>query len=309
LRAQIDEHGGRVAGRVQISRWRVAGRNRPCTLDFDAEGAIDFAAKRLTLRGRTSFEILAARIDGEARLSARPTGVDVAVEGALRWQGRPWLQGRVSAGTSGVTIAGRTAFALDLTPSNLASIELAHLFLRLDIAGSFTLAKQTTLAAAEIEGDWMLAVRLPGVDGQVLPIAAQRLHVEAAASLPVQLIKIEGFTLVGFRGISIPLPKITGKGKALRFGKKNGNMAASWSSKSVELIGGLVPVVSEGNLTAGQTDYKVQFDFDVSWDTENAIKLDLPLSGTFTLALVWRPSGKLAIEVRRGNVSKFVALG
>lgn len=309
LEARIDEGGARLAGHLDLASLPVAGTAQSCTLALDSEGAIDFPARWITLTGRSSFEIFGARAEGQALLTAQPSGVDLSVEGALAWQGRRWLGGRLDVGTVGVTIAGRTAFALDLTPANLAGIDLANLFLRLDIAGRFTLANGQSLISAEIEGDWTLAARLPGGGGQVLPIAAQRLHVDAAAGLPVLLLQVSGFKLVGFGGISIPLPTIKGKGSALRFGKKNSNMAASWAGKTVELIGGLVPVVSDGNLSTGQTDAKVFFDFDVDWDDANPLRLQLPLQGEFTLSLVWRPNGKLAIEVRRGGVSRYVELG
>lgn len=305
VRGAVSEERAEVEGRLQTGRWRVAGQDIDCRLDLALRGSIDVRRRTqpaFLLESEGSLTVFGAQIRGRGGLRRHNNRLTTYLEGALRWQGRDWLGGRVELGDDGVRLSGRTAFALDLTPSVLAGIQLAHLHFQIDLGGSFTLDTQAGLAAFDLRGQWSLAARLPGSSGQVFPLAVQAVALSGQATLEFELIHITGFQLVPFDGIEIPVPTIAHVTPPypVRFGKINNNPAASWAGVKVELAGGVFPLVTQGSLSNDETDRKIYLNYQVSLDPANTLHLDLPLDSDFRLALVWR-NNRLQLKVTRGS--------
>lgn len=301
----LDETQASVTGRLQTGGWRVAGQEIACQIDLALHGRIDVRRRTqpaFLLEGEGSLTVFGAQIHGRGGLRRHNNRLTTWLEGALRWQGRDWLGGRIELGDDGVALSGHTAFALDLTPSVLAGIQLARLHFQIELGGSFTLDTQAGLAGFDLRGRWSLAARLPGSSEQVFPLAVQEVALSGQTALELELIHVTGFQLIPFDGIQIPLPTIAPvtPPSPVRFGKINGNPAASWSGVKVELAGGVFPVVTSGALSNAQTERRVYLNYKVNFDANQTLPLDLGLDDDFRLALVWR-NNRLQLKVTRGN--------
>jgi hypothetical protein len=305
----ITEQSATFEARLSTGQWQVAGVELACDLQLALSGTINLRRKlqpEFLLEGAGSLAVLGASVRGRGGIRRRKQKLTTYVEGALTWQGREWLGGRLELGSAGVRLSGRTSFSLNLTPSNLAGTKLAHLFLRLELAADFTLNTQAGLASFSLKGDWALAARLPGDTGQVFPLAVQNINLSGALELDLPLINVNGFVLVPFDGVQIPVPRVSGTTPPdpVRFGEVSGDAAASWAGTKVVLAGDVLPVVTAGTLTNAETERKVHLNYDISFDESETIDLDLPLDADFQLSLVWR-NKKLAVKVVRGNQVRY----
>lgn len=305
VRGVVTENGCAVEGTLDTHKWTIAGKPVDCHLVLKLRGAIRLNRRTLpsfSLEGRGSLEILNATIRGAGGIECRSNAVKTFMEGALTWQGREWLGGRIELGTDGVRLIGRTDFALNLSPSNIAGVELANLFFKVNLQADFTLDTSADLASFGIKGDWALAARLPGDSEQIFPLALQKINFSGSTSLVLELIHIDGFVLVPFGGIKIPIPTLkpaTSPGP-VRFGSKGKDKAVSWSGTTVTLAGGVFPLIESGNLSDEQTKRKIHVNYTLGFDSSETIDLELPISGDFVVSLVW-VSKRLALRVRRGG--------
>jgi hypothetical protein len=312
---RMTERSARVEGRLDTKRWRVGGLMLPCTITMAAAGEIDMGRRnrpRFFLEGEATLVVFGATVKGQGRISGtRSGGVDVAVAGALSWQGRGWIGGRIELRPQGVTIGGRTSLAFNLTPSTFAGVDVASLFFTLDIEGEFTLDVQGGLSAfGRLQGDWMLAVQFPNADSssvlrrQAFPIAMRRFAVKGGVRLEKKLLEIRSMRLLP---ANLPLPSIEVDDEMeLRFHRHG--------IDDVPVMGDLrvyLPEIPGVHTPDMDTDpYPLLLDEDVSkkWVTAATIPtsfklgngtLSLPASLNFDVYLVWNAEqGRLAIDVR-----------
>lgn len=186
LRCSISDRGAAVEGLVETRRWNW-GTIPVNEFRLGLKGAMDITgpdAPRFLLEGDaylrafgTSKKKTGLEISGRGGIKGENGKLTAFVEGALFWQGQEWLDGRIDMGHDSVAVRGHTAFALDLTPSELpGGIEVANLFFRVDLGGSLSIAAGGGLEKCELDVDWLLGVRLPGtgMEQQVFPIVLQK---------------------------------------------------------------------------------------------------------------------------------------
>jgi hypothetical protein len=252
-----------------------------------------------------------ARIEGGGGIVKKRGGeMKAFVEGALSWNGRPWLSGRIALGTGGASITGRVQFAVDLTPSQLpGGIKVAGLFFQVDLEAGFELDTQAGFARASLKGSWALGVRLAADSQQLLPLAMQSIDLALeAALLEAELLHVQGFKLLPFDtglpdSVQIPIPVIKPKtgGKKVRFGQVKYNNpspvpdetrnAMRFEGVTIELVAGALPWVT-GNALTEETG-SLPLETVMEWK-----RLDLPLDSNFTLSLAWH-NGQLKLKVSR----------
>ena len=322
VKGVVSEKGCELEARLSTKYWTIAGQHVPCELDLDLRGRINLAAgsnPEMALQGRGSLYIpsLGAGIDGQGGIKGGTDSLNTFLEGSLFWQGREWLAGRVELGTDGVRLAGRTSFALDLSPNNLLGIDLAKLFFKVDLEAKVSFDTIDGSASFLLKGDWSLAAKLPDGDreeltGQVFPLAAQHFNIDQSGSLEFELINVNKFVLVPFNGVRIPIPVITGiEPPAARFGVLNANWAMSWSGKTLEFKFDKFPVLHDFPLGEGSTLNKVFWNYKadlVYQDADDLIPIRSPqLDDNFVIALVWHER-QLAIKVTRDNDESFFSL-
>jgi hypothetical protein len=302
---RITQSSAWLSARLETARWKVAGVEVDATIALALVGEVELSRRlepAFRFDGEGTLSLMGARIEGRGGVSRRDGRMKAYAEGVLTWRGRRWLDGRIEAGDDGVAISGRASIAIALSPSNVGGVDLAHLFLRLDIGGAFALDSDAGLARFEIDGQWLLASKLPGDAGQVFPLAMQTIAASGQAMLEIELVHIRDIVRLPFGGIDLPKPKLTASGdQVVRFGKVDGHTAASWAGKRVKLIHNLLPVVDDGHLSEDETERKVRLrSYSVGLDTENTISLALPAEGDFRLALVWH-NGRLKLRVKSGD--------
>jgi hypothetical protein len=163
-----------------------------------------------------------AEISGKGGIKAEDNELTTYIEGDLRWQGREWLNGRIELGTGHVSLLGHTAFTVALTSGALpGNIQVAHLVLRADIGGQFRLSAGGGLEQCSLDVNWVLAIGLPGLKEQTLPIAMQESHIDfAMPSAPrairrptsateiIELIRFDSAFFVPSGEFVIPLPQV-----------------------------------------------------------------------------------------------------
>lgn len=302
-RGMISEDRAEFEARLNTGQWRVGGVDIPCSLDLAVRGAVNLQRRtnpEFAFEGRGAIAIFGAQIEGRAGIIRKNGSLKTFAEGAVLWHGRRWLDGRIEIGTQRVAIGGRTSFTLDLTPSNIAGVDLAHLYFKCDLQGEFSLDQQNGLAGFSISGDWSLGARGAGGD-QVFPLAAQQFALNGQTALELQLIHVKNMALLPFDDVTIPVPTLKSKTPPppVRFGFINNNMAFSWNGTALEL--GIPPWVHGRNLYNSETTGKVYFNYELSFEDQT---LTLPLSGDFILSLVWR-SSRLALKIARGSAVEY----
>ncbi|MBD0372996.1 MAG: hypothetical protein ICV60_19290 [Pyrinomonadaceae bacterium] len=273
--------------------------------DFGLEGAMELHL----------FDDNGLRIKGQGGISSRNGQLAAFAEGALNWQGRDWLQGRIEIGNSSVTVSGESSFALDLLPTSLpAGIKVASLFFKMTIGGSFTLNASAGLAAFDIKLDWLMAARLPGAGNQILPLASQSFSKTGKADLDIHLVTISGFKLVPTATkIDVPIPNVT---------QRNYNLRVAWLDLSVLGVGFKVPIVEHNGfyMPPRPPGWQPPHEKDPpeSWpiemptldlDPENPgrVSLDFDLDMSFTARLKWNEK-KLNLIIENGPQSISIPL-
>jgi hypothetical protein len=303
VRGRITEERAEVEGRLDTGQWRVGGTSVPCALALSLRGVVNLRRRttpEFAFVGEGTVDVFGARIDGRAGLASQAGALQTFVEGALWWQGRRWLEGRIDIGTQLVAIGGRTSFSLDLTPSNLAGIDLARLYFKCDLQGEVRLDAAQGLASFDVRGDWSIGARGAGNE-QVFPLAAQRFAHAAQGALEIELIHVRNMGVLPFSDVTIPVPSLTPRTQPppVRFGQIGTNMAFSWNGTALEI--GIPPWVHTRDLTSSETTGALHFGYDLSFQDQT---LSLPLSGDFIISLVWR-NGRFALKIARGGTVDF----
>ncbi len=230
VRGRLTESGAEVQGALHLKELELGmlDLNRDVfELRMDVQGRVDLNKRRrpaFAFEGRADLKIFDARIIGRGGLRCRPkpggSALEASIAGQLFWQAREWANGRVTLSDTGVTIAGATSLALDLTPPEIANVQVANLFLKLNLQGQFTLGSNGQLAAhARLGGDWQLAVQFPGANQkqrQAFALAMQSFQVTAGATLNQKLLEVRGFRLFPHAGsgftLKVPAFSVTPSG-------------------------------------------------------------------------------------------------
>ena len=226
VRGSVSDRGVEVQAQLDSGAWNWSGiAIKQCrlaltgTVDLSSPGAPAFRLEgegSLRLFGSASSKAR-AEISGRGGIRAEAGELTQFIEGSLYWQGREWIGGRIELGTERIGVQGRTAFALDLTPARLPSgIKVASLFFRVDLAGGFRLTKTGGLEACNLEVDWSLAVKMPGIEQQY-PIAMQkkRFAYSAGQNLPsgvvdlLPLLDIDGALFLPLDKLALPVPAVS----------------------------------------------------------------------------------------------------
>jgi hypothetical protein len=301
MRGTITDRGVAVEGRLDTGTWVVAGSTIPCELRLGVRGMLNLrkAAKpEFLLEGSGTADVFGVRVEGRGQLASRAGNFSTSLEGSLRWQGREWLGGRLDLDAQGVGVHGHTSFALALSPSNLAGLQLANLFLKVDLEGGFRLDTGQGLASFEVKGDWMLGATAAG-SGQFFPLATHRFPLTRGATMELELIHTQGFRLVplgNLQSITVPIPIFKPAPSQLKFGTGplilDGLPGMSWNGKT--FIGGDIH-----HRPKGVVHGSIPYAFNRVSDT-TTISLPFNLSDTFRLAVVWHQN-RLAVRVSRGG--------
>ncbi len=188
------------------------------TVKFDGASQPDFHLQgEASLEGFKSPGGNGLRIEGVGGIQSQAGQLTTYVGGAMRWQNRDWLRGRIELGTEGVRIEGATSFALDLLdlPDNL-NTQLASLYFAIDISGHFGLNQAGRLTECGLQTQWVLAVKLPGADEQLIPFAMQtmdinldNLNVTNQLVKLIELITFDALSVLPIGDITIPVPQVT----------------------------------------------------------------------------------------------------
>jgi hypothetical protein len=222
----VSERGIAVEAQLDSGTWNWNGISIK-KFSMALRGAIDLGAAgppSFLLEGATYIRLFGsatsksrAEISGRGGIQARGGELNAFVEGKLYWQGREWVAGRLELGTEHLELKGRTAFALDMTPAKLpAGIQVANLYFRIDLAGGFKFSTSNALEACNLDADWMLAVKMPGM-AQRFPIAMQKIRVEFSSqpnSSPqaeielMQLLDIDNALFLPMDKLAIPVPSV-----------------------------------------------------------------------------------------------------
>jgi hypothetical protein len=301
----VSDRGASVHARIDSHEWSIGGVAVPCRIKLGVRGEIDLARRsrpRALLEGDGAVTVFGAKVTGRGGVRASGGSITMYAEGALRWHGRDWLSGRVELGTNGVALDGHATLALDLTPSNLAGIELAHLFFKLDIAAGFRLDTAAGLARFDIKGSWALGASAAGTS-QLFPLAAQRIDISGSAVLELELINISGFSLIPLRDfgdLTLPLPVFqpSTPPDMIKFGHGPSPVGdiigLSWNG--FELGGDI-------NDSSGHIEGRIPLAFTAAIE-DVPVALPVDLSSSFRLALVWHDN-RLRLKVTRGSQVRF----
>jgi hypothetical protein len=226
IRGSVSNKGVDLEARLDGGAWNWSGIDiKQCTLAL--KGTIDpgkSGAPAFLLEGEAKVRLFGTptskarmELSGRGGIRAEAGVITQFIEGSLYWQGRQWLGGRLELGTQQISVQGRTAFALDLTPGDLpAGIQVANLYFRVELSGEFTLSATGGLKACSLDIDWALAAEMPGMDQQ-FPIAMQKKRVSYASGANgiqseielLPLVAIDGALFVPFDHLTLPVPVIT----------------------------------------------------------------------------------------------------
>lgn len=221
LSGQISAQGAEILGRIDTNKWSLG----PLVLNsfkMKFRGLIDLSRQswpEFLLEGDTEMRLLGGdepntglHITGRGGIESQDSTLRFFAEGRLRWHGHEWLGGRIEFGTRGITVQGRTSFVRPL----LKVRNVGTLVISIEIGGHFALSSTGGLQTCYLTGQWMLAAQQVGADGQVIPIAMNRIEVDysprrrprAAASELLSLLSIEKLNLLPVEGITLPVPEV-----------------------------------------------------------------------------------------------------
>jgi len=276
VEGRISESGATVSALMNLNSWNIGAQALACTLRCRLTGEINLRRHErpeFRFEGDGSFAVFGAMIEGRGGIRQTRNDTQLFMSGALSWQGHRWLEGRIAVGSNGVRLGGHLGFGLALSPSNLNGIDLAHLFINVELDADFTLDATASMGGYSISGRWTLGARLPS-SGQIVPLAAHSFGDQGVTDLALPIINISGFSMLPFNDITIPVPKLT--------------------------VGSTVTILR----------FDVPLGYELEFDGNNGININVPFDASFDLALVWRSGEKkLAIKVHRdNNVDQFVNL-
>lgn len=285
---EISETHAAITANLDTHNWLSLINSR---VFLKLQGQIDIAKPldpTFDLSGEGYIKVGHARVDGAGGIKRTKRGaIATYLAGGLKWGTHRWLEGRVEIGTNGAQINGRASFALDLTPSQLpGNIQVASLFLKVDMEGAFTFSSQSGFASAKLDVNWLLGVRLADTSQQTLPLAMQQQTIDLSVGTPSRrLLHVEGFKLLPFdtpNSIQIPIPIIKQKpgGKRVRFGTINDNPAIRLAPTTLEMVMGLVPIIHGATLDETYRTFPLEIETSYEY-------FDFPLDSSFELFMLW----------------------
>jgi hypothetical protein len=311
VKATVSDTGATVEATLDTRTWFIAGNPLNVDLHMDLEGKIDLRKRKnpeFDLRGDASLKVFGAEIKGGGGIVSRAGNISLFVEGALEWQSRGWLAGRIELGSGRVKIQGRTSVVLDLTPQNIGNLEFAHLFFKIDISGGFTFDTNRQLLGYDLSGDWFLASQFPS--GQIFPLAMQEFFAQTSprggTGLKVLLIDVSGFNVLPLGNLSIPIPDLQ-LDETGRISLGVGSDSFLGVTYAVIKVQGNIfpPGTDPGKITS---DYEIPTGFDLSSHGERTIQVPLSsLDVAFRLFLTWQDN-QLGISIDAGGNPQFFPL-
>lgn len=299
IKAQIDTTGD---GALQ---WRVAGQRVNLQMDLLGEFMLSKTSKPIfNLEGRGMLELPDsgnAKITGRSYIRGEMIDkkgqhqIAIGAEGALDYLGRRWLQGYIEIGTRRTKLGGRTSFVIDLTPSNVSGVELAHLFFKIELQGDFILNTSAGIADLSLNGDWLLAARFGTKNDQdskstdttqILPLAANVINLPSnfKSRLKYELLHVKGFTLVPNGTLKIPVPEIVSS--PIKFGLVDTVVPAiTYKDEGLRMIPEGIPpnFLLSDDLHGSEVLFSIP-NYEVTLSP--AASIDIPLDGEFGIFLV-----------------------
>lgn len=212
---------------IDIKKFTMALRGM---VDLSQSGSPKFLFEGDTFLRLFGGPTVANRLEITGRGGIRTEAGELTtfIEGKLFWQGRKWLQGRVSVHSKeGIQLEGQTHFGLILSPGIVGGVNVASLVFRINLGGTVSISPAGSFSC-DLRLDWDLGINLPGNDKQTLPIASSSIHLTGNLTSPIELINLKNFKLIPVEGfnITLPVPTLKGKGNPLLVvGRKNGKIA------------------------------------------------------------------------------------
>jgi hypothetical protein len=298
---ELSHRGLALAGNLRVAgknMWTIAGLEFS-GVEMALRGRVQFPTgtrpPALEMAGAGKFTVLGATIEGESHLRLNANEVCLGAAGALTWQGRDWLAGQIELCQDRLKIAGRTSFALDLTPADLFdNIQLASLYFTIDLSGRIEFTASDGIKRVYLLVDWTLGARFPGRSNQVLPLASQQKRISkynlGAGGTLRELLYIPSVNFMPFGEFTIPLPVIDMD-----------------DGVDVYLVyDGILPVLTLDK-PASPPDVDPLFSLP-GLDTENSAPLN-PILSDFNLRvkLAWE-DGDLGVRLSRGGDDQFIPL-
>jgi hypothetical protein len=294
--------------------------------DIDLRGSCKFRMCRTVrpefrLTGEGHINVLGAAIAGKGEISSLPQKnqslkrdvFHANMEGNLFWQGRKWLGAKLSIGSTGLRISGTTNLGLQLTPNQVVGINIANLFLNIQLDGEFKLDAQKSLFYFLFKGHWVLGAAMAGTGNpagggnadtsdnrQILPLASSEFNFSSGAGPAsgsqycLELFHIDGFAFMPFKGATVPIPTVTlsrqeGADTLIRSGKTNTDPSIGVVEFTTPLgvigLEGVLPYLGAKSLKSSDlrriySAYDVGFsttEMNVNFDVFSNVKLSLCL--------------------------------
>ncbi len=236
VKGLVSDKGAAVEGQIdltnnwngiEIEKLTLAARGM---IDLSQSGSPNFLFEGdayLRLFGNSN-SVNRLEITGRGGIKAEAGELTTFIEGNLFWQGRKWLQGRVSLNsTKGIQLEGQTHFGLILSPGRVGGVNVASLVFRINLGGTVSISPAGSFSC-NLLLDWDLGINLPGNKKQTLPIASSSNQLSGNLSSPVELINLENFKLIPVEDLNftLPVPTLKGKGNpALVVGQRNNKIA------------------------------------------------------------------------------------
>ncbi len=278
--------------------------------DFSGEGFIEAFGARVEGKG----EVRSTPVNGQR---SRRDSFSVLMDGDLYWQNRKWLGGKFRVGSEGLHISGSTNFGITLSPSNVGQINIASLFLNINLSGEFELDASGGSMYFKFGGDWALGALLPNTgseeNNQLLPLAKQQFSFKSSIGLSsvdddgddeyaVELLNVNGLSFLPFKDLSIPIPtlKIEGRGDVFATeGLVNQLPAIQFNSPDKKFgLNGVLPFIIDSsdslNWVAG-TKTDIYSEYKVS---TNIINYELEKLTNWRLSLVMKDSKEDNFPIR-----------
>ncbi len=237
ISAIISNRFAEVSAKIDTDSWSM-NNLQVDHLTMAMRGSIDISnakASEFLLEGETFIRLFGSKsavnrleIEGRGGIQGGVAGLVTFVDGRLSWQGKDWLQGKLLLhSASGVHIEGQTHFGMQLSPGEIGGVKVASLYFRVNMGGVISISPRGSISC-DIRLDWSLGVNLPGNEKQTLPLASDSRHIAGSLRSPIELIDLEGFSLLPLEGfnVSLPIPVLEGKGPPiLKIGQKNNKIA------------------------------------------------------------------------------------
>lgn len=303
-----------LAVRFEIDRRKIrVGSLRVDTmLSADFEGALRFprnATPSLRLSGRGSLAIGDASLSGALSISAGSKALSMSASGDLYWLGKKWLGAHLSASSDGrIRLGGRVSAVLDLTPSGevLTGVQVASLFLRIDLDADLRLGPDFDLTHQSITLDWSLGLRFPGAEKQTFVLAMQKVKIAPGDTLDHSMIAVNGMQFIPLDDVVIPVPRLVSDGDVqLITAHLNVIGLSAVPFIMTHSIRNAIEEVTDENFVYGSKNFlKIPKDLSLKFDNQPLGKLTADLG--FSIRLKW--NGKLGVEIRTGQQHTFVGL-